>query len=227
MLVQTQCIARDAIREVLKNTLILVAVDLIVCVATEMEGALLRPHLPVVATGVGAVNAACALTRFLEREGARRVIVCGIGGAYPKSDLRIGEAVWASSECYGDLGALSPGGFLDMRAMGFPLIAGAENVYNSLPLDIVPSPHAVPFATVNTCTGEDSAAAAMAQRTGAAVENMEGAAIAHIARLYGIPCGEVRGISNLTGNRDRAAWKVKEASAAAQEALLSFITARP
>jgi futalosine hydrolase len=188
-----------------------------------MEGALLRPHVPVIATGVGAVNAASALTQFLERDGARRVIVCGIGGAYPKSNLRIGDAVWASSECYGDLGVLTPSGFLDMQAMGFPLIAGAENVYNSLPLDIVPSSGAVPFATVNTCTGEDAAAAAMAQRTGAAVENMEGAAIAHVARLYGIPCGEVRGISNLTGNRDRAAWKVKEAAAAAQEALIAYL----
>ena len=35
-------------------------VDLIVCVATEMEGALLRPHLPVLVTGIGAVNTASA-----------------------------------------------------------------------------------------------------------------------------------------------------------------------
>jgi futalosine hydrolase len=188
-----------------------------------MEGSLLRPHVPILCTGVGAVNAACSLTRFLEREGARRVIVCGIGGAYAQASLRIGEAVWASSECYGDLGAESPDGFLDMRALGFPLIDGAGPVYNTLSLDIVPAAGAVPFVTVNACTGEDSAAERMAKRTGAAVENMEGAAIAHVAKLYGIPCGEVRGISNRTGNRDRAAWRVKEAAAAAQEAALAFL----
>ena len=207
----------------LKNTLIFVAADLIVCVATEVEGALLRPHVRVLCTGVGAVNAACALTRFLEREGAKQVIVCGIGGAYAEANLAVGTAVWASSECYGDLGVLTPGGFLDMRAMGFPLIAGAEPVYNTLPLGIVPPSAAVPFVTVNTCTGEDAAAESMAKRTGGCVENMEGAAIAHVARLYGIPCGEVRGISNRAGNRDRAAWRVKEAAAAAQEALLRFL----
>ena len=49
---------------------------------------------------------------------------------------------------------------------------------------------------------------------------MEGAAIAHVAALYGIPMGEVRGISNRVGIRDRSAWRVKEAAAAAQEALL-------
>jgi futalosine hydrolase len=55
------------------------------------------------------------------------------------------------------------------------------------------------------------------------VESMEGAAIAHVAALAGIQVGEIRGISNLVGNRDRSAWRVKEAAIAAQEALLEWI----
>ena len=102
------------------------AVDLVVCVATELEGSLLRPHVPVLITGVGAVNAAYTLTRFLEREQAHAVIVCGIAGAYPNAfnegELSIGSVVCAESECYGDLGAHSADGFLDMRALGFPVI---------------------------------------------------------------------------------------------------------
>ena len=31
---------------------------------------------------------------------------------------------------------------------------------------------------------------------------MEGAAVAHVAHLHGIPVGEVRGISNMVTNRD-------------------------
>lgn len=186
-----------------------------------MEGELLKPHLPVIVTGVGAVNAACSLTRFLEREGAQVVVCCGIGGAYPDSELALASAVWAESECYGDLGASSETGFLDMQALGFPVIAGKTPVYNRLPLAIRPAGQSAGFVTVNTCTGDDAAARAIALRTGARVENMEGAAIAHVAALYGIPCGEVRGISNRAGKRDRAAWRVKEAAAAAQEALLS------
>src|SRR5271165_279515 len=111
--------------------------DIVVCVATELEGELLKPHLPVIVTGVGAVNAACALTRFLEREGARVVLSCGIGGAYPDAGLPLATAVWARSECYGDLGAASDCGFLDMRALGFPVIGGPvigglAPVYNQL-----------------------------------------------------------------------------------------------
>jgi futalosine hydrolase len=49
---------------------------------------------------------------------------------------------------------------------------------------------------------------------------MEGAAFAHVARLAGVPVGEVRGISNPVGNRDRAAWRVRDAAKAAQMALL-------
>src|ERR1022692_4001132 len=83
--------------------------SLVVCVATEMEGALLRPQVPVITTGVGAVNAAYALTRFLDREQVNAIVVCGIGGAYPGSGLAVGGVACAESECYGDLGASSPG----------------------------------------------------------------------------------------------------------------------
>ena len=197
-----------------------VAVDLLVCTATEMECELLRPHLPVLCTGVGAVNAAFALTRYLEREGARSVVVCGIGGAYPGSGLPVAGVAWAESECYGDLGAASPEGFLDMRALGFPVIGGEQPLYNVLPMQIRPGAGSVPFVTVNTCTGDHASALALVSRTGGFVENMEGAAIAHVARLYGIPAGEVRGISNPAGNRDRGAWRVREAAAAAQESVL-------
>ena len=52
---------------------------------------------------------------------------------------------------------------------------------------------------------------------------MEGAAAAQIATRYGIPMGEVRGISNRTGRRDRASWKVKEAAVAAQQKTLDYL----
>ncbi len=194
--------------------------DLIVCVATELEGSLLREYLPVLVTGVGAVNAACALTKYLEREGTRAVLSCGIGGAYPGSGFALADAVWAESECYGDLGANSESGFLDMEALGFPVIAGPEPFYNRLPVAIRPKGLSATFVTVNTCTGSDDAAREIESRTGGGVESMEGAAIAHVAAMYGIPMGEVRGISNPVGRRDRSAWRLKDAVVSAQEAVL-------
>jgi futalosine hydrolase len=197
--------------------------NLVVCVATELEGALLRPHVPVVCTGVGAVNAAYALTRFLDREPVEGIVVCGIAGAYPGSGLPVGSVVCAESECYGDLGADSPGGFLDMRALGFPVVGGVNPLYNVLPMQIFPAPRRARFVTMNTCTGNDDDARAIEARTGGAVESMEGAAIAHVAALAGIPVGEIRGISNVVGNRNRSAWRLKEAAVAAQEALMLWL----
>lgn len=209
--------------------------DLLLCVATANEGALLRERLAarddirIVRTGVGAVNAAHAVTLEIARARPAAIVVCGVGGGFPESGLSVGDVVSAASECYGDLGAASPDGFLDMRALGFPTVEASDSSelhYNDLPLQVFPTDRRVPFVTMNTCTGTEEKARALATRTGGAVENMEGAAIAHVALLHGIPVGEVRGISNLVANRDRSSWRLDEAALAAQEALLAWIARR-
>ena len=206
--------------------------SLLLLTATDLEAALLRerartwPDASLVVTGVGAVNAAHAVTLAIARQRPLAIVVCGVGGAYPGSGLGIGDVVCADVECYGDLGADSPAGFLDMKALGFPVIAGPQPVYNDLPLQIYPVERRAKFVTVSTCTGTDAAARAIEARTGGAVENMEGAAVAHVARLHDIPVGEVRGISNIVTNRDTSAWRLQEAALAAQEALVAWMSRR-
>lgn len=209
------------------------AVDLLLCVATELEGALLRerldgshPQVAIVRTGVGPVNAAHAVTLFLAKTGARAIVVCGVGGAYPASGLHVGDVVCAASERYGDLGATSPSGFLDMKALGFAVVETPTPLFNEIPMQVFPVERRVPFVTVSSCTGTDRIAREIQERTAGAVESMEGAAIAHVAHLHGVPAGEVRGISNIVTNRDTTTWRLKEAAAAAQEAVLSWIPRR-
>ena len=206
--------------------------SLLVCIATELEGGLLRERLAasndtvVLCTGVGAVNAAHAVTMAIMQQRPNGIVVCGVGGAYPGSGLGVGDVACASDECYGDVGAATPTGFLDMKALGFPLIRGAVPIYNDLPMQLWPVERLVRFVTDNTCTGTDGAALAIEARTGGAVENMEGAAVAHVAHLHGIPVGEVRGISNMVTNRDTGAWRLKEAALVAQEALVTWMSRR-
>ena len=201
----------------------------VLAVATALEGTLLRERLGerrdirLIVTGVGPVNAAHAVTIAIVREQPASIVVCGIAGAYPGSGLNIGDVVSAASECYGDLGANSPAGFIDMRAMGFPVIEGPPPIFNELPMQVFPTAARARFVTVTSCTGTEETARAIAARTGGAVENMEGAAIAHVAYLHGVPVGEVRGISNLVTNRDTSAWRIKEAAQAAQEAVLEWM----
>jgi futalosine hydrolase len=68
------------------------------------------------------------------------------------------------------------------------------------------------IATVSTCSGTDELARAVAARTRACVEAMEGAAIAHaLARLPGprIPFCEIRVVSNTTGDRSKQQWDIR------------------
>lgn len=208
------------------------ATDLLVCVSTELEGALLRrrfdgsANVALVRTGVGPVNAAHAVTLFVARERPAAIVACGVGGAYPGAGLDLLDVVCAETECYGDLGATSPAGFLDMEALGFPVVEAAVPLYNVLPMQIFPTDRRVRFVTMTSCTGTDAAAGETAARTRGAVESMEGAAIAHVAHLHAIPVGEVRAISNIVGNRDTSAWRLADAATKAQEALIAWIDKR-
>jgi futalosine hydrolase len=208
------------------------ATDLLLCFSTELEGALLRrryegsSNVALVRTGVGPVNAAHALTLFIAHERPSAIVVCGVGGAYPNSGLRVLDVVCADTECYGDLGATSPAGFLDMQALGFPVVDVDVPLYNTLPMQIFPVPRRVPFVTMSACTGTDAAASDTETRTRGAVESMEGAAIAHVAHLHTIRVGEVRGVSNMVGDRNTTAWRLTDAATAAQEALIAWIDTR-
>ena len=202
--------------------------NLLICVATDLESQLLRERLAtstaarVVVTGVGPVNAAHAVTVAVLQERPAGIVVCGVGGAYPSSGIGVGDVVSADLECYGDLGAGSPSGFLDMEALGFPVVQ-SPRLYNDLPMQLFPTDQRVKFVTVSTCTGTDAAARSIAARTGGAVENMEGAAVAHVAHLHRIPVGELRGISNMVTDREPKSWRLKDAATAAQETLLAWI----
>jgi futalosine hydrolase len=207
-----------------------VAADLLLCFPTDVEGERLRlragGRAVLAKLGVGPVNAAHRVTAAILHWKPRAIVLCGVGGAYPGAGLAVGDVVCAESECYGDLGADSPQGFLDMEALGFPTVEAPAPLYNVFPMQIHPVARRARFVTVSTCTGREEAARALAARTGGAVESMEGAAVAHVAHLHAIPVGEVRGISNLVGDRDRARWRVREAAAAAQEALIAWLDAR-
>ena len=202
--------------------------NLLICVATDLESQILRERLAtstaarVVVTGVGPVNAAHAVTVAVLQERPAGIVVCGVGGAYPSSGIDVGDVVSAGLECYGDLGAGSPSGFLDMKALGFPVVQ-SPRLYNDLPMQLFPTDQRVKFVTVSTCTGTDAAARSIAARTGGAVENMEGAAVAHVAHLHRIPVGELRGISNIVTDREPKSWRLKDAATAAQEMLLAWI----
>jgi futalosine hydrolase len=194
-------------------------------------------------SGMGKTNAAHAATILLERFSPDRVILFGVGGAYPSSGLQVGDIAVAEKEVYGDEGVLMRNGFRDTELIGIPLLRkGRKKYFNEFILDktlvrkTLKSFHDTPcpmpsatriksgtFVTVSSCTGTRKRALELQKRFGALCENMEGASVAHICTLYGIPLLEIRGISNIVEDRDRATWDVMLAAENCQRAVQELL----
>lgn len=181
-------------------------------------------------TGIGPTSTAINLTRFLERETPRAILMIGCGGSYPHSGLKIGDLALATEEIFGDLGVMTDQKFLPLDEMDIPITPPpVQRVQLNSPLQ-KPSAELLrtsiertpiqltcgPFVTVSTCSGQPQLSRDLESRTGGICENMEGAAAAQVCALYQVPFLELRGISNPTGTRDPEKWDLKRGAEAAQ-----------
>lgn len=209
------------------------------------QGRLAGREVLVVESGIGAVNTAHALTCALQALQPALVLQAGVGGAYPAAGLGIGDVALASEENYGDLGVRTPAGWQSAELIGIPVLQQEFPFFNRFPLDPAqvaraarilldgsweggrPALRSGPFVTVQECSGLASLGEERAVRFAAVCENMEGAAAAHLCRLYRIPFLEVRGISNLVEDRRREGWNLPLACRRAQEAAFKLIEGWP
>lgn len=176
----------------------------------------------IVLSGVGKANAAGAAARSYDKMRHAGLLSLGIAGSLPivgphGRPLRLGEVVAAERCVFADEGVWTPEGFTDIAALGFPLgefSGGAVPVDEKMLSELRRVSDVVGrVATVSSCSGTDKAAADMARRTGVIAEGMEGAAVALVGHRMGVPSGEVRVISNTTGNRATQTWDIRGAFA--------------
>ncbi len=170
-----------------------------------------------VATGVGKSNAAGATARHLDPARHRYVLNVGIAGVLPGSNLRLLETVAGVRSVFADEGILIPEGYSSMSMRGFPPLSPLEGdgvTSDSQLLTTLGVPPVQAIATVSTCSGTDALAREIVSRTGAEVEAMEGAAVGLVAKRLGVGFGEVRVISNTTGDRGAQRWDLAGALAA-------------
>lgn len=187
----------------------------------------------VVATGVGPARAALSLTRALLL-GAPPELVIGFGvcGAYPArlsgpaNGLAVGELCVVTRDVLADEGVVTETGFVDLPALGLAGEAAfTADLDRSEAVATALGVAKVAGATVGTCSGTDPRARELAARTGAAVETMEGAAIALVCARFGLPWIAVRAVSNWCGDRSRGAWDLARALAALHAALPRAVAA--
>jgi len=184
--------------------------------------------------GVGKVNAAHLTTVILERNDIDYLILFGIGGAY--SDAVVGDVVVARSENYAEEGVIIGEGWKPMDFTGFALLKDKIEYFNTFPMDRKLMQLAINaskdvglnvicgnFITVSQCSGTGVNGKIIQKRFNGICENMEGAAVAHICAIYGIPIIEIRGISNIIEDRNLKKWNVPLAASNCNKAVSEII----
>ena len=175
---------------------------LLVCaVAQELEWLGPRAGVETLVAGVGPVDAAARVARALVAQKYDMVVNAGIAGAFPGvahvgDGVVVGEELFEIQQENGAPLALPPGNLVADRvpadshlieaitALGFPLVRGI---------------------TVSEVTASEATATHLRGR-GAEIESMEGFAVMRAAQLAGVPAIEVRGISNIVGDREKSEW---------------------
>ena len=175
-------------------------------------------------TGVGPLNAALAMGHCLGRAAAENrpvtgVLNAGLAGAFDLDALPLRTLCLVREEIWPEYG-LHDGRHVTARAFSFPLWrrgaedAGDAEVYDSLRL---PGPRDLPEVALKSggkdaCTECRSLTVAgvsasfdrareLWNRYHAELENMEGFAVAYACVRAGIPCVEIRCVSNKVGPR--------------------------
>lgn len=176
------------------------------------------------AGGVGPAAAATATATAICLAGPfDQVLSVGVGGGF-QGVSPVGSVALADRIVAADLGADSPEGFLPIEALGLGLSSIAcsarlvATARSRLPQVVVG-----PVATVTTATGTAARAAWLRWRHPLVAEGMEGFGVATAAARHGLPVLELRAISNLVGDRDRAAWRITEALAALADAWAKLV----
>ncbi len=178
--------------------------------------------------GVAKVNMAAGLALALHTLRPQRVVQFGIGGAFAGAGLEVGGLAVATQETHLDTGVQLENDWQDMETLGFPLLGP---YYNTFPTDaaltqtLASLTGALPctFGTSETVTGSFALAEVLYERFGVALESMEGAAAAQVCAAFGVPFAELRGVSNVVGERDKTRWALSEAVQVVNRAVLGYV----
>ncbi|MDX2249771.1 MAG: futalosine hydrolase [Bacteroidia bacterium] len=161
-------------------------------------------------TGIGMVNTAFHLGKYLAIHSPGMAVNLGIAGSFDYS-RRLGSVVEVVSDTFSELGADTPDKFLDIQAMGFPLMEHNGKLWFNRLENPAPSTLDIPQVkgiTVNTVHGNPASIALTRKQWNPDIETMEGAAFFHAMIHSEIPFFAFRGISNYVELRDRSKWQI-------------------
>ncbi len=181
-------------------------------------------------TGMGKVNAAATTAAVLSNFQAAEIWNVGCAGAYTGAPIRVGDVLVSDNCICADEGILRIEGPAPMSQIPIPLVIKNGLAFSdSFPLENGLERGAIrtllpegayeegggktgfqlrygSSLTVGMTSGDSTTALDRFRRFGAFTENMEASAIAQTCLLFDVPFLEIRGVSNIAGDRDKARW---------------------
>jgi futalosine hydrolase len=155
------------------------------------------------------------------------IIQIGIAGSF-NPNLVLGTAVTVRQEMLADMGVYETDGYHDIFELGLaeenvpPLEQGAIVNHHDYLIESASLP-AVSAVSVNEISTSAEKINVFAEKYKADIESMEGAALHYVCAMQQIPFIQIRGISNLVGERDKTKWKIPESMLAATNACINLI----
>lgn len=164
-------------------------------------------------TGVGMVATAFALGKELATNKYDLAINLGIAGSFDRS-IELGEVVEVTYDTLSELGAEDADLFLPISLMGFGESAfkateSIANIFSGSKNDqVYKNVKQAKSITVNTVHGEDESINKVIKRLNPQLESMEGAAFFYACDQAGVPCLQIRAVSNYVEKRNRDNWQI-------------------
>ena len=178
-------------------------------------------------TGVGLLPSAYAIMQLIATSKPDLIIQVGIAGSFNPS-LELGIAVTVRKEILADMGVYETDGYRDVFELGLveknmpPFEQGSIVNHHDNLMEAASLPH-VSAVSVNEISTSLEKIKLFAEKYKAAIESMEGASLHYVCTMQQIPFIQIRGISNLVGERDKTKWKIPEALFAATHACINLI----
>lgn len=188
-------------------------------------------RLSFLVSGVGLVPTTYNLLVHLKstHEKYDGIIQMGIAGSFGRK-CNIGDIVQVTSEVFGDTGAEEENGnLLDLFELNLweknekpfenKILFESEDFPIQLPNSLIQ----VHGLTVNLGAGKTETIQIRKKKFAADTESMEGAAFYFVCLSEGIPCRQIRCISNLITPRDPEQWQIKESIELLNEYMIEWL----
>jgi len=154
-------------------------------------------------TGAGMVPTAFALGQHLAINQYDLAINLGIAGSFDR-DIALGEVVEITEDTFAELGAEDDENFITIDELGF----GKSGFSSTYPLPAKFNLKKTAAITVNTVHGNEASIKKLSNRVNAQIESMEGAAFFYACAAAGVPCMQIRAVSNYVEKRNRDTWQI-------------------